>query len=149
MSADHACIRRFLRALDVVIEAGRLDEYHAEVRRTQPECGIYDASIGRRLFAADLARIVPREFGSPDEIEAAAMQHMIGSPGRTALAAIERIAEEIADDQRRAKMQPAEEAEADPPGPPDDWMPSEAPEPIEATADDYVPPWERRKAGGK
>jgi hypothetical protein len=122
--ADHERIRRFLRAYEIVADARRLDEYRAEIRRTQPPHGMYELSIGQFLDVREMARRIPEAFGSLEEREAAVIEHWVGSAGRTALAAIETIAREVIGDYNAPRPEPIEEEQEAPPEPPADWMPS-------------------------
>jgi hypothetical protein len=155
---DHASIRQFLRAAEIVVAARRLDDFWAEVRAKRPQHGAYWATTGQRMFASDLSALVPKEFGTPEEISAIALEEVAGSQDRTMLLAMVQIAREIkADEAKEPKAQraPLATPEPDPPGPPADWKSSHetetAPIKIESAAE--VPASVRlaraRKAAGK
>jgi hypothetical protein len=63
---DYASIRQFIRAAEVVVAARRLDDFWAEVRAKQPHYGAYWPTPGQRMFASDLAALVPKEFGESE-----------------------------------------------------------------------------------
>lgn len=143
--ADAERMRRFLRAWDIVAEAGRLDEYEAEIRRTQPPHGIYEMTIGQRLNTRDMARRIPEDFGTLEEREAAVAEHWVGSRGLTALAAIETVAREVIEDRQAKPTAADEEPQEQPPEPPSDWMPGEqGGRPIEIKSAAAVPDAVRR-----
>lgn len=118
--ADDERIRRFLSAYDIVAQADRLDEYRAEIRRTQPQNAHYD-TWGLTLQIDEMARRIPADFGTMDERRAAVVEHYVGSAGKTALKAIETIAAEVIEDRRRKPAEPEEDPQEEPPEPPADW----------------------------
>lgn len=153
--ADHDSIRRFIRAAIVVDEARRMDEYWTEVRANTPANYYWPGAS--RLFASELARLVPREFGTLEEIEAIALELTVGSDGATKLAAIETIAREVIEGRKRPRVErvePDEEPQEQPPEPPADWMPGEqGGKPIEiksaAAVPEAVKRAQARRAAGK
>lgn len=94
--ADVDDARRAVRAITTILEAGHYYQTALSVALHPVRMEGDDwLTFDQRMFAAEVARHVPREFGDSALIERLAREHIAGCKRKRLLAAIESVADEI------------------------------------------------------
>lgn len=154
--ADPTWARQCFPLLEIIWEHNLREELAAEMRATAPQTSDEDVCWGGAwMHAMDLAHAIPETMMPRKQAESLAMEYVGGSRRKAYLKALETVAA-LAKQQPEPQPEPIEEPEECPPEPPGEWRsehqgqaPIEIKSAAEPKADDYVPRWERRKAGGK